>query len=354
MDFNYWQSPHRPGLERLYVSVPGLKKFADIDAKTVKIWIEPSDSAMSGWVIKHSGDVAGIGPGAIFHNRVLSTLEIDGSLSWGELKDKATEKGPQRGWGRAPASHRPDTMVTDRATEAANLAVESIQMAEPVTIQVDHREPQALIQLLEAHPMITVERVSLDLGDIQVEDAEGNSLVIERKRCDGAHTKTDFESSVVDGRLFDQSERLKLKAGASDHQCIPIILLEGDLYTHAKSMLCQQIDGAISFLCAIQKMSVLPCLNQNHTAYVIAKLASHFKSGLFASVSLHKAKPKAIFEQKAYALESLPGVSSKTAEALLLAFGSVRAVMTASRTELLKVPGMGPKRVDALLAVLGD
>jgi Fanconi anemia group M protein len=191
--------------------------------------------------------------------------------------------------------------------------------------------------------------VSLDLGDIQVEDSEGNSLVIERKRCDGAHTKTDFESSVVDGRLFDQSERLKLKAGASDHQCIPIILLEGDLYTHAKSMLCQQIDGAISFLCAIQKMSVLPCLNQNHTAYVIAKLASHFKSGLFASVSLHKAKPKAIFEQKAYALESLPGVSSKTAEALLLAFGSVRAVMTASRTELLKVPGMGPKRVDALL-----
>jgi Fanconi anemia group M protein len=87
---------------------------------------------------------------------------------------------------------------------------------------------------------------------------------------------------------------------------------------------------------------------------MIAKLASHFMDGLYTPVSLHKAKPKAVFEQQRYVLESLPGVSCKVAETLLEHFGSVRAVMRATKAEFLAIKGLGPKKVDALLAVMGE
>jgi len=200
---------------------------------------------------------------------------------------------------------------------------------------------------------VTVQRISLPLGDIAVEDREGNQLLIERKRCDSGSAKTDFEISITDdGRLFDQSERLKMAVGASEQQVIPVVLLEGDVYGNSTTMLCQQIDGAISFLSAVQKVSVLPVYNLNHSAYLILKLASHFVDGLYSPVSLHRAKPKAIFEQQKYILEALPGVSSKVADTLLETFGSVRNVMAASHEDLLKVKGLGPKKVKAMLQVL--
>lgn len=86
---------------------------------------------------------------------------------------------------------------------------------------------------------------------------------------------------------------------------------------------------------------------------MILKLASHFVDGLYSPVSLHRSKPKAIFGQKCYVLESLPGVSSRIAEALLSHFGSVRRIMTATEAELREVDGLGPRKVAALMSVLG-
>ncbi|WP_166256329.1 ERCC4 domain-containing protein [Marinobacter salicampi] len=365
MPLNYWQSPQNPALSRLYVSAKAFKQLPELDAKEVKIWIEPSASAMAGWVLKAKGDVSALGKGLMFNKRVIEALGINASLSWGELVqqygNKPNKPGRKpRGSGAGQSTGSPfgaKSVLGDqpgaRAYEALNLDIPSIKMVGPVTIQVDHRETEALADLLASHPMITVESVSLALGDIEVVDAEGNRLLIERKRCDASATKTDFEVSIQDdGRLFDQSERLKMAVGASDRQVIPIILLEGDVYGHSSTMLCQQIDGAISFLAVIQRVSVLPVYNLNHSAYMIAKLASHFVHGLFTPISLHKTKPTAIWDQQRYVLEALPGVSSKVAEILLAEFGSVRKVMSASRKELLAVKGLGQKKVDGLLEVL--
>jgi ERCC4-type nuclease len=351
MSLNHWKNPHKDNMERLYVSGPVLAAFQEI-SDDVKIWIEPSETIISGWVIKAKGDVSSIGKGLAFQRKMMQVLEIDPSNSWSELVAMAGS-GAKR---KTPGYQIPiPRQGSGRAAEAAALDVSSIKMPGPVIIQVDHREPASLINLLAEHPDITVEIVSLDLGDILIEDREGNRLIIERKRCDDASPKTDFEASIqTSGRLFDQSERLKMEVGASDKQVIPIFLLEGDVYGNATSMLCQQIDGAVSFLSAIQKVSVLPTLNANHTAYMVAKLATHFLDGLYTPVSLHKAKPKAIFEQQVYVLEALPGVSTKAAQLLLETFGSVRKVMAASKSELLAINGLGPKKVEALLKVLGE
>lgn len=360
MSLNYWKSPHKSNMVRLYVDGKVFHSLPEIDPSEVKIWIEPSESVMAGWVVKAKGNVAPLGKGLVFQDRIMKALGIDRTASWSELV-KMTESQAsrttksRRGNPVAYRNREPVTGAADRHSESANLDVSSIKMPGPVTIQLDHREPESLRALLADHPLITVESVSLDLGDIAIEDREGNRLIIERKRCDTSAPKTDFEVSIQnDGRLFDQSERLKMEVGASDKQIIPVILLEGDVYGNSATMLCQQIDGALSFLSAIQRVSVLPVYNQNHAAYMIAKLATHFMDGLYTPVSLHKAKPKAIFEQQKYALEALPGVSSKVAETLLEHFGSVRKVMSASKKDLLAVNGMGPKRVEALLSVLGD
>lgn len=357
MSLNYWNSPHQPSMVRLYVDGSVFHEFPELDPQEVKIWIQPSESVMSGWVVKTKGDVSALGSGLELQKTVMTALGISHATSWSELVKMAQDKPTARG--RTPGTVKfgtrkrgQDTHKSQRPAEAMSLDVSSIQMPGPVTIQVDHREPESLISLLDSHPLITVDVVSLELGDILVEDRDGNRLIIERKRCDDAG-KTDFEISITDdGRLFDQSERLKMEVGSSDKQVIPVVLLEGDVYGNSNTMLCQQIDGALSFLSVIQTISVLPVYHQNHAAYMIAKLASHFVDGLYTPVSLHKAKPKAVFDQQLYALESLPGVSCRVAEQLLETFGSVRRVMLATQEELLAVKGFGPKKVAAFLKVL--
>lgn len=358
---NHWQNPHKPNMERLYVDGRVFHDLKELNVRDVKIWIEPSEAGIAEWVVKSKGDVSALGSGLGFQAAVMNALGIQRTDSWQDLLKLAKNHKPrnrvnparQSGYGTRKTGE--DIPKSARAAEAMNLDVASIKMLGPVTIQMDHREPESLTGLLADHPMITIERVSLDLGDILVEDREGNRLIIERKRCSTTTQKTDFEISITDdGRLFDQSERLKMEAGASDKQVIPVFLLEGDIYGNSNTMLCQQIDGALSFLSVVQQVSVLPVYNQNHAAYMIAKLASHFMDGLYTPVSLHKAKPKAIFEQQKYVLEALPGVSCKVAELLLEHFGSVRKVMAASKEDLLAINGLGPKKVTALMKVLGE
>lgn len=238
-----------------------------------------------------------------------------------------------------------------RAGEASRLKIDQIKMKHPVTIEVDHRETKLISDLLKTHPMVTVTTTSLPLADFRVEDGEGNELLIERKRCT-IQGKTDFEASIQDNRLFSQSERLKFQAANSDHDSIPVILIEGSVQANAVSMLLQQIDGAISFLSAVQRISVLQSYNANHSAYQIITLAAHFSQGLYKKPSAHRAKPKALWQQKAYTLGALPGVSTQIAEALLEKFGSVRAVVNASEGELSRVKGIGPKRAREIQRVL--
>lgn len=360
MALRFWKNPTNPAMMRLYVSEEVLRTLS-LDPDEAKIWIEPSEKLRSGWAIRSRGDVSPAGKGAVFHNNVMGAAGITASMPWDDLVAQAQKSPKRRAKPPSPAKrgyqsaleHMRGNRSEGRSQEAASLDIASIKMNQPVTILVDHREPAALIELLRENEMVTVESVSLELGDFEVQDADGNRLLIERKRCDASSGKTDFEVSIQDdGRLFDQSERLKLAQGTSDRQVIPVVILEGDLYANSTTMLCQQIDGAVSFLSTIQRISLLPTCHIHHTAYLIVKLAGHFVGGLYTPVTLHKAKPKALFEQQKYVLEAFPGISAKSAELLLREFGTVRKVLTATRTELLSIKGMGPKRVDALMAVL--
>ncbi len=53
-----------------------------------------------------------------------------------------------------------------------------------------------------------------------------------------------------------------------------------------------------------------------------------------------------------YVVSSLPGIGTKTATNLLAYFGSVRGVMNATKEELIKVEGVGPKRAEEIHDIL--
>jgi ERCC4-type nuclease len=133
---------------------------------------------------------------------------------------------------------------------------------------------------------------------------------------------------------------------------LAVILLEGDVYGNSRRMLIQQIDGAISFLTTIQRLSVLSTVSMRHTAYMLAKLATHERSGLGYTPPLRGSTPKTLSSQQSFLLQGLPGVGADLADRMLEHFGSIPAVMHASADELAAVRGIGPGRAQKIHAVL--
>lgn len=362
--FNEWLHP-KTGEKRLYVARRYLRPVADlhgITAREIKAWFtEPQvdDLPELSVLVQALTPPSGVNPETLKQD-ILEALELD-KPTWAQLAaliDEPEASGPD-------LADEPDLVEEDEAarqdrrvkriTEASKLDLSRVRFKASVTIEVDHRETKLMTTLLQEHPEVTILRAHLDVADYRIKDAEGNELLVERKRCTySGQQKTDFENEVQSGaRLFEQSERLKFIAANSDHQIIPILLLEGDVHTNSGSMLVQQIDGALSFLAAVHKLSIWSTHSARHSAYTLLKLASHFQEGTYAlPKSNHGPKPKVLFDQKLHLLESLPGVSSVIAEALLAEFGSVAKVMQATEQQLAKVKGVGPKTSRSIFRVI--
>jgi ERCC4-type nuclease len=166
--------------------------------------------------------------------------------------------------------------------------------------------------------------------------------------------KTDFERSLTsEGRLFQKADRLTFIAENSDQHIVPVMLLEGDVYQNSKGLSLTQIDGAISFLAGVQRISILSTVNAKHSAHMILRLASAFLSGQMLPSDRSKAKPKALFEQKMNALRALPGVDEITAELLLREFGSIQALASAGADRIAAIKGIGPHKANAIARVFG-
>jgi len=365
---NEWKHP-KSGETRLYVAQKYIQPVAtkfELNPKDIKAWFaQPQGNDLPNLKVVVKGEDP-IERAQL--DKIRDDLMIECGLYkpvWTHLMDLANTppSNDQTSNGNTPdnesepveqSEEEREVQYKRRAQEAGRLNIAGIKVKGPITVEVDHRETKLMESLLNEHPEVAVKRVQLELADYRIVDREGNELLVERKRCTTAHQKTDLESSIqVDARLFDQSERLKFIAANSDHQIIPILLLEGDVYSNAGSMIIQAIDGAISFLATAQKLSVWSTYNATHSAYTLIKLASHFLDGLYQPVSLHRGqKPAVLFEQKRYLLEALPGVSTVIAEALLKEFGTVAKVLTASESQLAGAKGIGPKTARNIYRVL--
>lgn len=204
-------------------------------------------------------------------------------------------------------------------------------------IIIDSRESRSPVYAeLHRTPGITVEVKELPCGDYLPHPLYG----VERKDA------ADFVASIMDRRLFAQVLRMK---DEYERQCL---IVEGNPYATRSGITPEAIRGAMSYLMAIEGVSVVTVPNAAETALLLVTLARHLQEGLGYEIALRANKPKDLADVIRYVVEGLPGVGPTGAKALVARFGSAQAVFNASVAELCTTPGIGKKTAERIHLVL--
>jgi Fanconi anemia group M protein len=204
-------------------------------------------------------------------------------------------------------------------------------MQERIGIIVDQRERNAeLVSGLE------------NLGcDISFKTAPVGDYIISDRVCIERKTVSDFEGSIMNGRLFDQLERLK------ETYELPIVLLEGDRETFRLKR--NVINGTVVAVYIDYGIPVLFSEGPANTAEIIATIAKREQGGKRREPSLKGAARAYTDNQfQEYMVGNLPGVGPMLAKSLLKHFGSVRAIANADIKELVKVEKIGKVRAQMI------
>ena len=209
---------------------------------------------------------------------------------------------------------------------------------EDIRIVIDERERKSGIPKLLQAIGVNVEVKTLPIGDYIV----SHETVVERKSIH------DFMSSVFDGRLFDQCNRLK------DNFQFPIILLEGNV-DEIESMAENPLVfyGALSTIAVDFKIPVIPTPNAAHTAKLLVSLSSRKKSIKGPLLKKIK-KSNDMQKQQLIVLCSLPGIGEKTAIRMLEKFGTPLKALSSSTKDLAKIQGLGESRAKKIKKMLQE
>ena len=203
-------------------------------------------------------------------------------------------------------------------------------------IVIDDRERKSGIPELIKKIGINVEIKTLQVGDYIVSP----ETVVERKSIQ------DFMSSIFDGTLFDQCNRLK------ENFQFPIILLEGNVDEIEDIMENPFVFyGAMSTIVIDFKIPIIPTPNASDTAKLLVAMCSRKESTNGHYLKKIK-KSTDIEKQQLSVLSSLPGVGEKTAIRMLEKFGTPLQVFGASVTDLSKVSGLGNERAKKIKKML--
>ena len=207
---------------------------------------------------------------------------------------------------------------------------------EDLRIIIDERERKSGIPKLLKDIGVNVEIKTLPIGDYIV----SHETVIERKSIN------DLISSIFDGRLFDQCNRLK------EHFQFPIILLEGNV-DEIESITENPLVfyGALSTIAVDYKIPIIPTPNASHTAKLLVSLSSR-KESIKGPLLKKIKKSNDVQKQQLSVLCSLPGVGEKIAIRMLEKFESPLKVLSASTKDLAKIPGLGESRAKKIKKML--
>jgi len=205
-----------------------------------------------------------------------------------------------------------------------------------IRIVVDKREKKSGIPDLLKGIGINLEIKTLPVGDYIV----APETVVERK------TISDLVSSVFDGRLFDQCNRLK------EHYQFPILLIEGDIGEIEELTENPFVFyGAISSIAIDFKIPVIHTPNASHTSKLLISMCSRKDTSKGPFIKKIR-KSNDLQTQQLSMLCSLPGVGEKTAIRMLEKFGTPLSVLNSSITELSKVSGFGEARAKNIKKIL--
>ncbi len=207
-----------------------------------------------------------------------------------------------------------------------------------IKVFVDQRE-------IRSHVARSLEKLGMDIvlktvevGDYIVSDRVG----IERK------TVQDFLSTLTDGRdLFGQISDLRRTFDR------PLLIIEGEGLYSARQIHPNSIRGILSSIAIDFGVPIIFSTDEDDTAALIAIMAKREQTDQKRDITLHGKKTSlTLKEQQEYVVSSLPEIGPAVARNLLLHFGSVERVMSASREELMEVGLVGPKTADRIREVV--
>ncbi|MDE1824568.1 MAG: hypothetical protein KGH74_04710 [Candidatus Micrarchaeota archaeon] len=199
---------------------------------------------------------------------------------------------------------------------------------------VDNRERDlSIIEGLSGNG-VDITFAQLPVGDYVVSDR----ICIERK------TVSDFESSIIDNRLFDQVSRL------NDSYKKPIMLIEGEDDFRLGSNV---IVGTMLKLYTDYNLQILRSNGKEQTVSILCKAAER------EQVQENR-EPRLLGLKKAYTTEqwqllilsSMPGVGPKLARNLISHFKSIKNIVNANAEELQEVDKIGKKKAARISEIL--
>lgn len=202
--------------------------------------------------------------------------------------------------------------------------------SEPIFIYVDHREDSYLIELLSRHAIL--QESQLKIGDYVISER----AIIERK------TREDFESSIIDGRMFDQAIKLK------DTYERVIYIIEGKNFEGRINR--GAVLGAISSLILDFGFSVFFTPNVEGSVELIVALAKR-EQGEAKNKFLIKRPKKTedLDTQLIYTMASFPMLGEKAANNLLERFESIENIINSNEQKLSETKGISVKRAREIL-----
>ena len=187
----------------------------------------------------------------------------------------------------------------------------------------DDREKSEAVELLRQK--FNLEKKRLEVADFIISDNIG----IERK------TASDFEQSIIDGRLFRQVERLKQEFEK------PLIVIIGNGFERISQ---KALAGAFISLIVDHGVPIVFLNDERNFAEFISRIIEREGKPARERKTNFSRKNRDFKTQRLSVVESLPGVGPSTARKLLESFGSVFGVFTADEKMLQKVEGVGGKK----------
>ncbi|AJF25651.1 Hef nuclease [Haloarcula sp. CBA1115] len=213
---------------------------------------------------------------------------------------------------------------------------------DPVEIVADQRELDSNIARdLSTRDGIETRLETLAVGDYVLSDR----VVVERK------TVADFMDTLTGGdrSMFEQV------GDATRNYGRPVVVIEGEDLFGARNVHHKAIQGALASLAVDFGASVLRTSDEDETADLLEVIAGREQEVADREVSVHGEKQsKTLPEQQEYVVASIAEVGPVTARTLLEAFGSVEAVMTADKDDLLEVSGIGDVTADRIREVIAS